>query len=74
MTTHCYKLWHMLLASAVAFAAAYLAFVPDENATINGTKVPHDLHCDEEEAIHFDSDTEAPYSLGCIHIDEVSTH
>lgn len=40
-------------------------------ATIGGTEVPDNLHCEEDEVIAFDSTQEAPYPLACIHIDTI---
>ena len=41
---------------------------PQEDSTIGGSKV-HNLHCEEDEIIGYDSTQPAPYPLDCIHID-----
>lgn len=37
------------------------------SATIGGTEVPDDLHCEEDEVIAFVWEGQPPYDLGCVH-------
>ena len=69
LSSRCYKLWHVLLASTVAFAAAYLTFVPLERPMVGTTEVPMDLSCEEDERIGFVQTGTPPYDLGCVQIE-----
>lgn len=54
-----------LFGSVVAVAST-LGLQSCDNATIGGTPVPKDLHCEEDEVIGFHG---VPDDLACLHID-----
>lgn len=70
--TQCYEVWHLLLASMVAFAAAYLIFVPLERPMIGNDKIPMSLSCENDEVIGPVQVGDRPYDMGCVHIEGVA--
>jgi hypothetical protein len=58
----------MLLSTVLSGAAL---FGCQEPSTIGGTPVPAGLHCEEDEVIAFVQEGTPPYSLGCVHPDDL---
>lgn len=50
-------------------AALLLSLAGCGAATIGGHEVPSDLHCEEDQAIYFDTTQPAPHPLACVHVD-----
>ena len=76
---------HLALSVALSLSAAGMSALqsceaqPSEaQSTIGGTPVPDNLHCEEDEVIHFDENTwsegadgRMSHELGCVHIDSI---